>query len=188
MKYMKLTSPLSPYEINEHGYTPLGLAVSQDRLHTVRLFKKHGLANISQEYGKISELTVAMQQDSGESLCIVQELLPSEPGKYVTRVCAAELMHHIALALYGKDIQMRGTLRDEDYDGWRQVSEMIAVEKCKNLWVLSGMKDPACDRSHQESASELETTKNHYKYARQLAQLIQFKDLAKWIHSRSKRL
>jgi hypothetical protein len=188
LEYMKLTSPLNPYEIDEEGLSPLGLAVSQDRVHAVRWFKKHGLANVSQEYGKITELTIAMQQTSGESLCIVQELLPSEPGKYLPRVCAAELMHHIVLALHTKDIQMRGTLGDEDYEGWRQVSEMIAIEKCKNVWALSGTKDPARDGSYRESASELEFTKKHYKYARQIAQLIRFKDLAKWIYSRSERL
>lgn len=83
---------------------------------------------------------------------------------------------------------MRGTLGDEDYEGWRQVSEMVAIEKCKNVWALSGTKDPARDGSYRESASELEFTKKHYKYARQIAQLIRFKDLAKWIYSRSERL
>ncbi|KAJ5389541.1 uncharacterized protein N7496_000609 [Penicillium cataractarum] len=82
LDYTKMTSRISPFEINEDGHTPLGLAVSEGRLDVVKWFKKNGLARVSQEYGKVTELTLAMQQNSGDSTCMVEELL-SQRTRYI---------------------------------------------------------------------------------------------------------
>jgi hypothetical protein len=182
LDYMKMTSRMSPFEINKNGDTPLGLAVFEGRLDVVKWFKKNGLAEVSQEYGAVNEITLAMQQNSGESTCMVEELLPSEPGTYISSICAAELLHHMVLSLQTEEQEVRLAAEDMDYEFWRLMSESIAIEKCKSVLAMSAANDPSLAGCYQQSALDSEITAKHHKEARLVAGLLQFEDLAQWIY------
>lgn len=188
LDYMKMTSRMSPYEINENGHTPLGLAVCEGRLDVVKWFKKTGLGQVSQEYGKVTELKWAMQQNSGESTCMIQELLPSEPGTYISSLCAAELLHHMVVSLQTEENEVQQAAEDLDYEFWRLMSESIAIEKCKSVLAMSAANDPSLAGSNEQSAAESELTIRHLKEAQLVTGLLQFEDLAQWIYPWSEEL
>ncbi|CEJ55438.1 hypothetical protein PMG11_01696 [Penicillium brasilianum] len=188
LDYMKLTSRMSHLEINKNGDTPLGLAVSEGRLDVVKWFKRNGLAEVSQVYGIVNEITLAMQQNSGESTCMVEELLPSEPGTYISSIRAAELLHRMALSLQMEEQEVQQAAEDRDYEFWRLMSESIAIEKCKSVLAMSAANDPSLAGCYQQSAVDSEITIKHHKEARLVAGLLQFEDLARWIYPWSEEL
>lgn len=182
LDFLHIACPFVPNQFKNEEISPLRLAVANNRLDVVQWFKKYGYANnVSQEYNRDSELTVAMRQTSGESACIVWELLPIQPGTYISSLCAGELLQHMVLALHEKEVEMRRSLGDEDYNFWRLVSEGIAIEKCKTVLAYSSVNDPARVYSHPASEAEVELTINHHKQAREIATFLRFNDLAQWI-------
>jgi hypothetical protein len=175
LEYMRVTSPMSPYLRNKQRKSPLSLAISQDKLDVVQWFKKHGLAKISQEVHKTTELTVAMEQTSEGSAYIVHELLSIEPGMSLSPVYVSALLYYIVIALHTKNIEMRSGA--EDYDRWRAESEVIAVEKCKCVLATSNWND-----LNQAAADDLALTIKFHTYAGLLANELRFEEMAKCIY------
>ncbi|OKP00338.1 hypothetical protein PENSUB_7795 [Penicillium subrubescens] len=175
LEYMRVTSPMSPYLRNKQGKSPLSLAISQDRLDVVQWFKTHGLAKVSQEVHKTTELTVAMEQTSEDSAYIVYELLSIEPGTSLSPVYVSALLYYMVVALHTKDIEMRSGAGD--YDRWRAESEVIAAEKCRSVLAMSNLND-----LNQAAEDDLVLTIKYHQHARLLANELRFEELAKCVY------